>query len=83
MNRAEEKTEKMKAKSQALDEMIDSGVLTDYTSNKDDVIERELEETTVKGSVEEELAKLKAEKARKKKVSSEEEKEEEAAQVVQ
>ncbi len=83
MNRAEEKTEKMKAKSQALDEMIDSGILTDYTSNKDDVIERELEETTVKGSVEEELAKLKAEKARKKKVSSEEEKEEEAAQVVQ
>jgi stalled ribosome alternative rescue factor ArfA len=45
-----------------------------------------LQETTVKGSVEEELAKLKAEKARKKKGSSEEEeeeKEEEAAQVVQ
>jgi phage shock protein A len=84
MNRAEEKTEKMKAKSQALDEMIGSGVLTDYTSNKDDMIERELQESTVKGSVEEELAKLKAEKARKKKGSStEEEKEEEAAQVVQ
>ena len=49
MNNAEEKTEKMKAKSQALDEMIDSGVLTDYTSNKDDIIERELEETTTKG----------------------------------
>jgi phage shock protein A len=75
----------MKAKSQALDEMIDSGVLTDYTSNKDDMIERELQESTVKGSVEEELAKLKAEKARKKKGSSteEEKEEEEAAQVVQ
>jgi phage shock protein A len=66
MNRAEDKTEKMKAKAQALDEMINSGVLTDYTSNKDD-IEKELEKITVNGSVEEELAKLKAEKVRKKK----------------
>jgi phage shock protein A len=56
MNRAEDKTEKMKAKAQALDEMINSGVLTDYTSNKDD-IEKELEKITVNGSVEEELAK--------------------------
>jgi phage shock protein A len=72
MNRAEDKTEKMKAKSQALDEMIDSGVLTDYASDKDNV-ERELEETTVRGSVEEELAKLKAEKERKKKQVIEEE----------
>jgi len=47
------------------------------------VIERELHETTVKGSVEEELAKLKAEKARKKKGSFTEEEEEEAAQVAQ
>jgi len=37
MNKAEDKTEQMRAKAQALDEMIDSGVLTDYTSNKDDV----------------------------------------------
>ena len=66
MSKAEDKTEKMKAKAQALDEMINSGVLTDYTSNKDD-IEKELEKITVNGSVEEELAKLKAEKARKKK----------------
>ncbi len=66
MNKAEDKTEKMKAKAQALDEMINSGVLTDYTSNKDD-IEKELEKITVNGSVEEELAKLKAEKTRKKK----------------
>jgi hypothetical protein len=35
-------------------------------SNKDDIIERELEEIIVKGYVEEELAKLKAEKAYKK-----------------
>src|ERR671918_700983 len=71
MNRAEDKAEKMKAKAQALDELIDSGVLTDYTSNKDD-IDKELEKITVKGSVEEELAKLKAERARKKKQVTEE-----------
>jgi phage shock protein A len=73
LNKAEEKTEKMKAKSGALDEMINSGVLTDYTTNKDS-IERELEQVTLKGSVEEELAKLKAEKQRKKKQMEEEQK---------
>ena len=73
LNKAEEKTEKMKAKSGALDEMIDSGVLTDYTINKDS-IEKELEQVTVKSSVDEELAKLKAEKQRKKKQMEEEQK---------
>ena len=73
LNKAEEKTEKMKAKSGALDEMINSGVLTDYTSNKDS-IEQELEQITVKGSVDEELAKLKAERQRKKKQIEEEQK---------
>jgi phage shock protein A len=73
LNKAEEKTEKMKAKSGALDEMIDSGVLTDYTVNKDS-IEKELEQVTVKSSVDEELAKLKAERQRKKKQMEEEQK---------
>ena len=72
MNKAEEKTERMKAKSQALDEMINSGVLTDYTSNKDE-IEKELEKVTVQNSVEEELAKLKSEKLRKKRQQVEQE----------
>ena len=66
MNRAEDKTEQMKAKAKALDEMIDSGVLTDYTSNKDD-IEGELEKMTVKSSVDKELAKLKAEQDKRQK----------------
>ena len=69
MSRAEDKTEKMKAKAQALDDMIDSGVLTDYT-NKGDIIERELEKVSVTASVEEELEKLKAESAKKKKRSA-------------
>ena len=77
MNKAEDKTEQMKAKAKALDEMIDSGVLTDYTSNKDDV-EGELEKMTVKSSVDKELAKLKAErdKRQKKIINTEETKEE-------
>jgi phage shock protein A len=69
MSRAEDKTEKMQAKSQALDEMMDSGVLTDYTSDKDD-IERELEKVSMQGSVDEELAKIKAEQAKNKKKSN-------------
>ena len=47
MDRAEEKTEKMMAKAQALDEMIDSGVLTDYTHTSDDIIERELKRVNI------------------------------------
>ncbi|MFY9966895.1 MAG: PspA/IM30 family protein [Nitrososphaeraceae archaeon] len=72
MNRVEEKAERMKSKAQALDEMISSGVLVDYTSNKDE-IENELEQITVNKSVEEELAKLKADKLRKKKRAIEQE----------
>src|SRR5919202_1705344 len=85
MNKAEEKTEKMKAKSQALDEMIDSGVLTDYTSSTGEdggSIEKELEDVLSPESVDQELAKLKAERSKKKRIAnqsddSEEEEEEE------
>lgn len=67
MDRAEDKTEKMMAKAQALDEMIDSGVLTDYTHTSDDIIERELEQVTIDGPVDEEFEKLKTGRAQKKK----------------
>ena len=70
LNRAEDKTEQMKAKSQALDEMLESGTLTDYTSSSDsgsDEIERESEKSSLSGPVEQELAKLKAENRRKRK----------------
>ncbi|HET7149128.1 MAG TPA: hypothetical protein VFI73_11585, partial [Candidatus Nitrosopolaris sp.] len=55
------------AKAQALDEMIDSGVLTDYTSTSgsDNDIERELQKMTVKSSINDELAKIKAAKKKK------------------
>lgn len=69
LNRAEDKTEQMKAKSQALDEMLESGTLTDYTSSDagSDEIERELQKASLNGSVEQELAKLKADNRRKRK----------------
>ena len=89
LNRAEEKTQKMQAKAQALDEMIDSGVLTDYTTSSENLggdIEAELDKVTMKSSVDEELEKLKAERMRKKnkgtgQVQQEEEEEEEEAKV--
>jgi phage shock protein A len=64
LNRAEEKTNKMRAKSQALDEMIESGALTDVTSTSPSAgadIEAELDKAAINQSVEEELAKMKAE----------------------
>jgi len=63
LNRVEEKTENMKAKAQALDEMIDSGTLTDfassYPSSKDSDIESELNKISSNQAVEEELKKMK------------------------
>ncbi len=59
MHRVEEKTERLKARALALDELMDTGVLTDYTSNKD-MIERELEDAMIKSSVDKELERMKA-----------------------
>jgi len=59
MHRVEEKTERMKARALALDELMDTGVLTDYTTNKD-MIERELEDAMIKSSVDKELERMKA-----------------------
>jgi phage shock protein A len=76
LRKAEDKLERLKAKSQALDEMIDSGILTDYGSNKDE-IENELEKIAIQGSVEDELVKLKGQidhkKKRKKQTTEEQE----------
>ena len=59
ITRAEEKTEALKSKSMAIDEMIDSGMLTDHTNNKDQ-IEMELERSETKEKVESELTRLKS-----------------------
>jgi phage shock protein A len=60
IERAENKTDEMKARSAALDELIDKGTLEDITSSGDD-IERELAKVSQKSNVESELAKLKSE----------------------
>lgn len=60
IERAESKTEEMKARSAALDELIDQGTLVDFTAREDD-IERELARISQKSNVESELAKLKSE----------------------
>lgn len=80
LNRAEEKTQKMQAKAQALDEMIDSGVLTDYTTSSENLggdIEAELDKVTMKSSVDEELEKLKSQRMRKKNKGTGQEQQEE------
>jgi len=59
VQRAEDKTNKMKARSTALDELLESGTLEDYSSG--DQIEKELAKVQTKSRVDEELAKLKQE----------------------
>ncbi|WP_094227857.1 PspA/IM30 family protein [Methanolobus psychrotolerans] len=60
IERAENKTEQMKARASALDELIDSGTLNDFTSSGDD-IDRELAKINSASSVDLELEKLKKE----------------------
>ncbi|MEA3325621.1 MAG: PspA/IM30 family protein [Euryarchaeota archaeon] len=59
IDRAEEKTENMRAKSSALDEMVELGALDEVGG--DDEIERELRKMKTTTGVDDELEKLKAE----------------------
>jgi len=59
VQRAEEKTENMKARSAALDELLESGTLTDLSGG--DEIERELAKVKAQSTVDDELARMKAE----------------------
>lgn len=58
MERAQDKTDQMKAKAVAIDELVDAGVLDGGLDGKDD-IDRELAKITATGSVEVQLAALK------------------------
>ena len=58
VQRAENKTDQMKAKAGAIDELVASGVLDDITGPQDD-IERELAQISTSSTVEAELAALK------------------------
>ncbi|MCX6668962.1 MAG: PspA/IM30 family protein [Methanothrix sp.] len=59
VQRAEEKTENMKARSAALDELLESGTLTDLSGG--DEIEKELAKVKAQSTVDDELARMKAE----------------------
>lgn len=59
IQRAEDKTETMKARSAALDELLESGVLEDYTA--EDKIAGELKKVRTQSSIDNELARLKQE----------------------
>jgi len=60
IERAENKTQEMKARASALDELLDKGVLVDFSSSGDD-IDRELAKISQTAGVESELARIKAE----------------------
>jgi len=59
VQRAEEKTDNMKARSAALDELLESGTLTDLTGGSEP--EQEIAKSKVKSNVDDELARMKAE----------------------
>lgn len=60
VQRAEEKTENMKARSAALDELLEAGTLEDFTGGEDD-IENELAKISATSNIESELESLKEE----------------------
>ena len=60
VERAEAKTSSMRARASAIDELAESGVLSDVTGDTRDDITRELEKMSVSSSAESELAALKA-----------------------
>lgn len=60
VERAENKTEEMKARAQAIDELMEAGTLQDLSGGKDE-IDRELAKISSQSNVESELTKLKAE----------------------
>jgi phage shock protein A len=61
ISRARDKTEEMQARASAMDELIGSGTLEDYTSGDQTQLDRELQQLTSKSKVDDELAKMKAE----------------------
>ncbi|HEY0417143.1 MAG TPA: PspA/IM30 family protein [Gaiellaceae bacterium] len=60
VERAKEKTQQMQARANAIDELTAAGALTDITGSGDD-IDRQLQQISQSGQVDDELAKMKAE----------------------
>src|SRR5918911_2497386 len=60
IERAKDKTQQMQARANAIEELTSAGALTDLTGTGDD-IDRQLQQISQSGQVDDELAKLKAE----------------------
>ena len=63
IQRAKEKTEQMQARASAVDELVSSGALEDFTAGDQTDLDRELAQLSSQSQVDGELAKLKAELA--------------------
>ncbi len=61
IQRAKDKTEQMQARAAAVDELVESGSLEDFTSGGQTDLDRELQQLTTSTQVDDELAKMKAE----------------------
>ena len=61
IQRAREKTEEMQARASAMDELIASGTLEDFTTGDQTQLDRELAQLTSQSKVDDELEKMKAE----------------------
>lgn len=61
IERARNKTEEMQARASAMDELIESGTLEDFTSGGETQLDRELAQLTSKSKVDDELTRMKAE----------------------
>ncbi len=61
IQRAQDKTQEMQARASAMDELISSGTLEDFTAGGQTELDRQLGEISAKSQVDDELAKLKAE----------------------
>ncbi|MBX6342921.1 MAG: PspA/IM30 family protein [Thermomicrobiaceae bacterium] len=61
LERAEEKTQQLQARAGAIDELVATGALEDFTATRQDTIDRELSQITMRESVDAELAALRRE----------------------
>lgn len=59
VQRAEEKTERLRARAAAIDELVEAGTLEDMTAGGTDVLDRELSEIAIAENVDRELARMK------------------------
>ena len=61
IQRAKDKTEQMQARAGAIEELVESGALEDFTSDGQTQLDRELSQISSQSQVDDELAKMKAE----------------------